>query len=79
MRPDGRASRAARPVSTAVIRVAAGCRRQEPNSVAAGRPPDVIFVDGPQVAEWAEQSAIKPLDQMLAHSGVQRADCFPRC
>jgi len=48
-------------------------------SVAAGRPPDVIFVDGPQVAEWAEQGAIQPLDEYMARSGVREADFFPPC
>ena len=32
-------------------------------SVAAEMPPDVTFVDGTQVAAWAAQGAIQPLDR----------------
>lgn len=48
-------------------------------SVAAGRPPDVIFVDGPQVAEWAERGALQPLDDFIAGSSIQARDYFPPC
>lgn len=48
-------------------------------SVAAKRPPDVVFVDGPQVAEWAEQGALTPLDDRLAKAGVSEEDYFLPC
>jgi multiple sugar transport system substrate-binding protein len=48
-------------------------------SVAADKPPDVIFVDGPQVAEWAERGALQPLDSYLRSSGVKEEDYFPPC
>jgi multiple sugar transport system substrate-binding protein len=48
-------------------------------SVAAGRPPDVIFVDGPQVAEWAERGALQPLDAFIADSGILPTDYFDPC
>ncbi|MCC6729208.1 MAG: ABC transporter substrate-binding protein [Chthonomonadales bacterium] len=48
-------------------------------SVAAGRPPDVIFVDGPQVAEWAERGALQPLDSYLKEAGVRATDYFAPC
>lgn len=31
--------------------------------------PDVIFVDGPQVAEWAERGLLVPLDDLLREAG----------
>src|SRR5687768_2845116 len=37
-------------------------------SVAAGTPPDVTFVDGPQVASWAEWGALEPLTQRVEAS-----------
>ena len=48
-------------------------------SVAAKRPPDVIFVDGPQVAEWAEQGALTPLDDWIAAEGISVDDYFVPC
>jgi len=48
-------------------------------SVAASKPPDVIFVDGPQVAEWAERGALQPLDPWLAREGIEPDDYFPPC
>lgn len=48
-------------------------------SVAAGKPPDVIFVDGPQVAEWAERGALQPLDPMMARAGIREDDFFAPC
>jgi multiple sugar transport system substrate-binding protein len=46
-------------------------------SVAAGTPPDVTFVDGPQVASWAEWGALEPLGERLRASGVKEEDYFP--
>jgi len=48
-------------------------------SVAARRPPDVIFVDGPQVAEWAEQGALSPLDNYIRRAGIRSSDFFLPC
>jgi multiple sugar transport system substrate-binding protein len=46
-------------------------------SVAAGTPPDVTFVDGPQVASWAEWGALTPLTDRIAAAGIQAEDYFP--
>lgn len=46
-------------------------------AVAAGTPPDVIFVDGPQVAPWAEWGAITPLDEYLTAAGIRAEEYFP--
>lgn len=48
-------------------------------SVAAKRPPDVIFVDGPQVAEWAEHGALTALDGRIARAGIKKEDYFLPC
>src|SRR5687768_3767210 len=46
-------------------------------SVAAGTPPDVTFVDGPQVASWAEWGALEPLTQRVETNGIRPEDYFP--
>ncbi len=46
-------------------------------AVAAGTPPDVTFVDGPQVASWAEWGALEPLDQPLRSAGIRADDYYP--
>ncbi|MBP5093889.1 MAG: ABC transporter substrate-binding protein [Abditibacteriota bacterium] len=48
-------------------------------SVAAGKGPDVSVVDGPQVAAWAHQGAILPLDKYFARDGLTEADFFAPC
>lgn len=48
-------------------------------SVAAGKPPDVIFVDGPQVAEWAERGALASLDDRVRKAGIKPSDYFTPC
>ncbi len=48
-------------------------------AVAAGRPPDITFVDGPQVAEWAERGALTPLDDRLTGAGIAEADFYGPC
>lgn len=48
-------------------------------SVAAGMPPDATFVDGPQVAGWAEQGALTPLDRFIKQSGIKPTDYFAPC
>jgi multiple sugar transport system substrate-binding protein len=46
-------------------------------AVAAGSPPDVAFVDGPQVASWAEWGALEPLTQRIQSAGIKPDDYFP--
>ncbi len=48
-------------------------------AVAAKLPPDVIMVDGPQVAQWAEQGALEPLTGRLAAAGIREADFYTPC
>lgn len=48
-------------------------------SVAARKSPDVIFVDGPQVAEWACQGALQSLDTYITKSGIRPTDFFTPC
>ncbi len=42
-------------------------------------PPDATFVDGPQVAGWAEQGALTPLDEFVKQSGIKPGDYFTPC
>lgn len=46
-------------------------------AVAAGSPPDVTFVDGPQVASWAEWGALEPLGARIRAAGIRADDYFP--
>ena len=48
-------------------------------AVAAKRPPDLVFVDGPQVAEWAARGALAPLDDYVKAAGIKQDDFFPPC
>lgn len=48
-------------------------------SIAGGVPPDVTFVDGPQVAEWACLGAIEPLDDYIAAAGIREEDFWEPC
>jgi len=48
-------------------------------AVAANDPPDVIFVDGPQVAPWAEWGALEPLDDRLTAADIRPEDYFDPC
>jgi multiple sugar transport system substrate-binding protein len=48
-------------------------------AVAAHTPPQVTFVDGPQVAEWAERGALESLDDRLQAAGVVADDFWPPC
>jgi len=45
--------------------------------------PDVVFVDGPQVAPWAEQGLLLPLDDLLKQRGIDlekfSAEFFEPC
>jgi multiple sugar transport system substrate-binding protein len=45
-------------------------------SVAGGVPPDVVFVDGAQVASWAAMGVLRPLNDLMAETGVSRDDYF---
>jgi multiple sugar transport system substrate-binding protein len=48
-------------------------------AVAARRPPDVIFVDGPQVAPWAEWGALESLTARCKAAGIAQDDYFAPC
>ncbi|NOY82704.1 MAG: ABC transporter substrate-binding protein [Kiritimatiellaeota bacterium] len=48
-------------------------------AVAAHRPPEVVFVDGPQVASWAEWGALEPLTDLCREAGIGEADYFLPC
>ena len=45
--------------------------------------PEVTFVDGPQVAEWAERGLLEPLDELLREAGADpeklREEFFEPC
>ena len=43
-------------------------------AIAAGNPPDVTWIDGPQVSEWAARGALEPLDEQLAAAGITEED-----
>lgn len=43
-------------------------------AIAGGKPPDVTWVDGPQVAEWAARGALEPLDELIAGAGISKDD-----
>ncbi len=48
-------------------------------SVAGGVPPDVIVVDGTQVASWADLGVLQPLDDRLAAVGIIADDFWGPC
>ncbi len=48
-------------------------------AVAANKAPDVIFVDGPQVSEWAVQGALQSLNKYVEKSGIKPDDFFTPC
>ncbi|MHB9035437.1 MAG: ABC transporter substrate-binding protein [Armatimonadota bacterium] len=48
-------------------------------SVAAGKSPDLVFVDGTQVAEWASQGALQPLDRRVREAVIKPQDFFTPC
>ena len=48
-------------------------------AVAARKPPEVIFVDGPQVAPWAEWGALAPLTDLCEQAGIEPDDYFAPC
>lgn len=48
-------------------------------AVAARRPPEVVFVDGPQVAPWAEWGALESLTNLCTQAGITDKDYFSPC
>jgi len=48
-------------------------------AIAGGSPPDVTFVDGPQVAEWAHRRALSDLTEMIRRAGIRQEDYYPPC
>jgi multiple sugar transport system substrate-binding protein len=48
-------------------------------AIAGGSPPDVTFVDGPQVAEWAHRGALVDLTAMIRSAGIKPEDYYPPC
>ena len=48
-------------------------------AVAGGIPPDITFVDGPQVAAWAEMGMLEPLDDFFLQAGIHEDDFWPPC
>jgi multiple sugar transport system substrate-binding protein len=48
-------------------------------AVAANKPPEIIFVDGPQVASWAEWGALQPLTGLCREAGITGDDYFRPC
>jgi len=48
-------------------------------AVAGHVPPDVTFVDGPQVAEWANMGVLTPLDGFLEEAGITSEDFWQPC
>jgi len=48
-------------------------------AVAGKVPPDVIVVDGTDVASWADMGVLCPLDGFLEEAGITKDDYFPPC
>ena len=48
-------------------------------AIAANKPPDVSFVDGTQVAQWAEWGALTSLDEYIQRDGVRAEDFYDPC
>jgi multiple sugar transport system substrate-binding protein len=48
-------------------------------SIVGGCPPDVTFVDGPQVSEWAHQGGLTDLGPFIESAGIREEDYFPPC
>lgn len=48
-------------------------------AVAAGKPPDVSFVDGTQVAQWAEWDALLSLDKYIQRDKVRADEFYAPC
>jgi len=48
-------------------------------AVAAGQPPDVTWVDGPEVSGWGFRGILQPLDSYLKRDGLSLADFWAPC
>jgi multiple sugar transport system substrate-binding protein len=48
-------------------------------AIVGGTPPEVTFVDGPQVCEYAHRGSLTELDGFLARAGIERDDYYPPC
>jgi multiple sugar transport system substrate-binding protein len=48
-------------------------------AVAAGRPPDVTWVDGPEVAGWAFRGIIQPIDSYMKQDNIALSDLWAPC
>jgi len=48
-------------------------------AVAGSVPPDVIVVDGTQVASWGNMGVLNPLDDFLTEAGINQDDYFEPC
>jgi len=48
-------------------------------AVAAGAPPDVTFVDGTQVTEWAARGALEPIEDLVEEAGLGPDDFWEPC
>ncbi|MEM7133863.1 MAG: substrate-binding domain-containing protein [Chloroflexota bacterium] len=48
-------------------------------AVAAGQPPHVTWVDGPQVAEWAERGILESLTDHVEAAGLNEEDFWVPC
>ncbi len=48
-------------------------------AAAGGVPPDLTFVDGPQVAAWAELGLLEPLDDFFAREHITEDNYWPPC
>ena len=46
-------------------------------AVAAGLPPDVTWVDGPEVAGWGVRGILQPIDAYVKKAGLTAADFWP--
>jgi multiple sugar transport system substrate-binding protein len=48
-------------------------------AVAAGQPPDVTWVDGPEVSGWGVRGIIQPIDQYMKKDNVSLTDFWAPC
>jgi len=48
-------------------------------SIAGGFPPDVTFVDGPQVCEWAHRGMLVDLTGLIERAGIREEDYYGPC
>jgi multiple sugar transport system substrate-binding protein len=46
-------------------------------AVSAGLPPDVTWVDGPEVAGWGFRGILQPIDKFIKKAGLKQADFWP--